>query len=189
MKTRTAVAGQPAVLGEGVLHRIRGERVTERWGTVYLAPDAGSTERSVRLARAPEGAHGMLVACVTATRVAGYIHVGDHLAGIQSLPAVGEEVTLGTGTLFTVRLGRKNLVGLAPDDGREKRWLSKDAISRCHSQTVRLEFRPGPEGTQDPGGGAARARDAGTRTRQQFRDLAAPGPSRPAPGIARPDRG
>jgi hypothetical protein len=57
---------------------------------------------------------------------------------------VGEEITLGSGTLFTETdpdTGLPTAVGLAPDDGRDEDWFDPRALYRCHDQTVRLELR------------------------------------------------
>jgi hypothetical protein len=73
-----------------------------------------------------------------------------------SRPDVGEEITLGTGTLFTDTdadsdTGAPTAIGLKPDDGRTA-WLDPRALYRCHSQTVRLELRDDsrPEGHDTP---------------------------------------
>jgi hypothetical protein len=153
-ESRRPAAGA-VVLGEGVLTWIAAERTLERWGSVCLfsvvGADGFASGRSVRLRPgAAEGAAGDLVAVVVQTRLAGHTHVGAHLAGISSLPDVGEEVFLGTGTLVTGRENGAYTAGVRPLDGRTTNWLDPDAVRRCQSQTVRLEFRTAP--------GAARPR-------------------------------
>lgn len=61
-------------------------------------------------------------------------------------PTVGDQITLGTGTLF-VAASPDGIteIGLTPDDARAHDWLDPHALYRCHSQTVRLEFRPDPD--------------------------------------------
>lgn len=127
-------------LGEGVLNWSRYERIGDRYGAIHLetAPDS---EKYANWKGAPEGTKGTLVAHVLATRQSG--HIGDIFRGIRpSTPEVGEEITLGTGTLFTEMNDGVPRIGVRPDDGRETDWMDPRALYRCHSQTVRLEFRP-----------------------------------------------
>ncbi|HEX5116013.1 MAG TPA: phosphoadenosine phosphosulfate reductase family protein [Pseudonocardiaceae bacterium] len=129
-------------LGLGQLWWPRSERQTDRYGTVFLltGPDA---DTYVPFENAPVGQRGRLVAVVVETRRSG--HCGDIARSLApTTPTVGEEITLGTGTLFTetdADLGVPSAVGLAPDDHRDSDWLDPRALYRCHNQTVRLELR------------------------------------------------
>lgn len=90
---------------------------------------------------APVGARGQLVAVITGTRPA--FHLGDLARGLGADPAaVGDEITLGAGTLFveSSRYGTTE-IGVSPDDGRDDAWLDPAALYRCHDQAVRLELR------------------------------------------------
>ncbi|WIV57911.1 hypothetical protein [Amycolatopsis nalaikhensis] len=73
------------------------------------------------------------------------VHCGDLTRGLApTTPAVGEQITLGSGTVFTEPdpdTGLPTAVGLVPDDGRDEDWLDPRALYRCHNQTVRLELR------------------------------------------------
>ncbi len=70
-------------------------------------------------------------------------HIGDIFRGIgPSTPTAGDAITLGAGTLFTEMDDGVPRIGVTPDDGRETDWMDPRALYRCHSQTVRLEFRP-----------------------------------------------
>jgi hypothetical protein len=125
-------------LGEGVLNWHRFERQTDRYGSVHLD---GHTDESVSMAAAPVGTRGDLVATILKTRHSG--HIGDLFRGIgPSTPTVGEEITLGTGTLFVETSDSLDSIGVKPDDDREYDWLNPEALYRCHNQTVRLELRP-----------------------------------------------
>jgi hypothetical protein len=130
-------------LGQGQLWWPRLERQTDRYGTVFLliGPDA---EDYVSFENAPVGRPGQLVAVVVETRRSG--HCGDIARALApTTPTVGEEITLGAGTLFTdtdADLGVPT-VGLAPADHRDTDWLDPRALYRCHNQTVRLELRTG----------------------------------------------
>lgn len=136
-----AVYAEVVDLGHGELSWPRFERQTDRYGTVLLrtGPDG---EDYVPFDSAPVGARGQLVAVVLETRRP--VHCGDLARGLMpSIPAVGEVITLGSGTLFTETnpdTGLPSSVGLTPDDGREEDWLDPRSLYRCHSQTVRLEL-------------------------------------------------
>ncbi|MFD9964013.1 hypothetical protein [Amycolatopsis sp. NPDC058986] len=129
------------ILGTGILTWHPDERRTDRYGAVHLtrtldnaAPDP------VVFDTAPVGAPGRLVAVIVGTRPA--FHLGDLARGIGPDPAaVGDQITLGTGTLFveSSRYGATE-IGVAPDDGRDDAWLDPAALYRCHSQTIRLEL-------------------------------------------------
>ncbi|MGW5646226.1 hypothetical protein ACWEV3_40225 [Saccharopolyspora sp. NPDC003752] len=130
-------------LGTGALYWHADERRTDRYGTVHLnkTPE-GDTPDPITFGNAPIGTHGRLVAVILDTRPA--FHLGDWTQGhTPSTPATGDEITLGTGTLFVEpsRYGNTE-IGLRPDDDRDTNWLNPAALYRCHEQTVRLELRP-----------------------------------------------
>lgn len=131
-----------AALGQGQLWWPRFERQTDRYGSVFLltGPDG---EDYASFESALVGQRGRLVAVVLHTGRSG--HCGDLDRGLTpSRPEVGEEIPLGTGTLFTDTdsdTGVPTAVGLKPDDGRAADWLDPRALYRCHNQTVRLELR------------------------------------------------
>ncbi|KAA2253298.1 hypothetical protein F0L68_33345 [Solihabitans fulvus] len=130
------------VLGTGILRWQRYERQTDRYGTVNL--DRAPYGESVDLTpfdTAPVGTRGRLVAVIVDTRRSP--HCGDLARGITpTTPQAGEEITLGTGTLFVQEFDHGSTeIGLAPDDDRYEDWLDPQALYRCHSQTVRLELR------------------------------------------------
>lgn len=135
-------------LGLGQLWWPRSERQTDRYGSVLLL--AGSdADTYVSFENAPVGQPGRLVAVVVETRRSG--HCGDIARSLApTTPTVGEEITLGAGTLFTetdADLDVPNAVGLVPDDHRDADWLDPRALYRCHNQTVRLELRIGSHTT------------------------------------------
>jgi len=126
-------------LGEGVLNWSRYERMGHRYGAIHLETEPNS-EQYATWQDAPTGTKGTLVAYVLATRQSG--HIGDLFRGIgPSTPKVGEEITLGTGTLFAEYDDGVPRIGVEPEDGRETDWMDPGALYRCHNQTVRLAFR------------------------------------------------
>lgn len=140
----TAVAPNPdrdLVIGEGILTWNRGERISDRYGTIYLMAGGGNSlvgEDEVHrpVLRTPDGEPlGHLVAEVVATRES--THIGDLFRGIfPSTPTVGDLISLGTGRLFREEYS----VGLRPEEARDSDWLDPCALYRCHEQTVKLWF-------------------------------------------------
>lgn len=127
-----------AVLGEGVLNWSRYERIGDRYGCVHLTHTPWG-ENFITWTDVPTGRRGRLTAVILETRESS--HIGDIALGVgPSKPSVGEEVNLGTGTLFAEMDDGVPVVGLKPDDGREKHWLDVPGLYRCHNQTVRLVF-------------------------------------------------
>lgn len=127
------------LLGTGQLSWHRGERVTDRYGSIGLFVNHLNDTIELPLAIANEGRTGKLIAIVTETRKSR--HVGDILAGHSpSTPEVGEEIVLGEGTLFTERYDSYFYLGLKPDDGREYNWLDTKMLYRAHEQSVELWF-------------------------------------------------
>ena len=129
------------LLGTGVLNWDRTERVSNRYGSVFLLlnEEVGCEER-VDL-KSIKG-HGQLIAKILEVRPS--YHVGDLFRGIAPGGAVeGEEVVLGEGTLFY----EDEAVGLEPKQERNSDWLDPEKLYRCHHQTVELYFKPMKEKT------------------------------------------
>jgi|SRR3989344_4564585 len=129
-------------LGTGVLGWDKHERVSDRYGRIYLlhSPDSGEL---VELTHLKCGVRGRLIAIVKETMKSRY--TGDFFHGISSkTPKVGKKIILGEGTLFFRdyydRVGEYHRVGLQPDDGRETLWLDISAIYEASDQTVTLYF-------------------------------------------------
>jgi hypothetical protein len=140
-------------LGEGTLTWSRGERISDRYGTVYLLePEKDASEgasglkeaKAIPLSeeaiKAVEGRRGTLYARVLKTRKS--LHIGDLFRGVYpETPALNETIELGTGTFFAESEPETGLViGLKPDDGRGTDWLEIKALYRAHSQDVSLYF-------------------------------------------------
>ena len=121
-------------LGTGVLTWSPGERISDRYGTVYLLSDLESNE-VVGLTDTTEGKRGRLIAVVREIRISR--HIGDLFHGVfPEIPEVGQKIVLGEGTLFF----QDELVGVRPEDGRQAHWLDIRALYRVHEQTVKLLF-------------------------------------------------
>lgn len=143
-----------ARIGLGVLGWDRDERVSNRYGSVYLGRDA-YPDRGVcpyfevdreALARL-EGQRVRLWAYVLEVRQSG--HIGDLFLGVSpSTPEVASEHVLGVGVL---RVGKgydgSSRVVLEPLDGRPELWMDPRVLYRLHDQTVELFA----EVTDEPG--------------------------------------
>ncbi len=135
-------------LGVGVLTWARGERVSDRYGSVFLMPEGQDSlhqddETFVPLARpssiSSSDGRGRLIAEVLETRQS--THIGDFFRGLSpKTPEVGDRLVLGEGILFFDTEDWGDQVGLMPDDGRETDWLDPRSLYTAHEQTVRLLF-------------------------------------------------
>lgn len=130
------------VLGAGVLGWPATERQTDRYGFIHLNPGADDDFAPHRFDVVHAGTHGRLVAVVLETRPSP--HIGDWArAFATTTPEVGEEITLGTGTLLVISSPcLPFLIGVKPDQDRPHNWMDPAALYRCHYQTVRLELHP-----------------------------------------------
>lgn len=142
------------ILGEGVLTWARSERVSDRYGTVYLIPE-GHNSRTLKPSRSlinlmiameHNCSRGDLIAVVIEARDS--THIGDLFRGIQPRkPEVGQVIKLGSGHLFFELAPEGGTqVGLRPDnwktETRPHDWLDPRALYDAHEQTVRLIFHP-----------------------------------------------
>lgn len=140
----------PIILGRGVLNWPRGERVGDRYGLVTLSPTSGgyndlpdkpAGSYTALDATIQAGKRGRIVAVVLKTRQSH--HIGDMFRGIYpSTPKVGEEIELGTGTLFYENPYGDAVIGVGvkPDKPRNSDWMDPRKLYRCHDQTVELRF-------------------------------------------------
>ncbi len=129
------------VLGTGVLTWARGERVSDRYGSVFLMPEGQDSlnhgDPFVDLTRVD--GRGRLIAEVLKTRQS--THIGDFFRGLSpTTPEVGDRFILGEGTLWFLAEDFGDTVGLTPFDDREHDWLDPTVLYQVHEQTVRLLF-------------------------------------------------
>ena len=129
------------IIGTGVLSWESVERISDRYGFVFLIDNADNKEAlpfDSALILSQSGLKGTLKAFIIETRDSR--HIGDLFRHIYpKTPPIGEEIELGKGTLAF----RDDInVGLEPTDGRESGWLDPHALYQCHEQTVELRFYP-----------------------------------------------
>jgi hypothetical protein len=132
MKTKT----NSILVGCGVLTWCRTERISDRYGTVWLMEsDSGEPSEIV----CPKG-RGKLFALVIEARKSG--HIGDILRGLYpSKPTNGDRFELGEGTAFLQKMDGVICVGVKPGD-RENDWLNPECLYRCHNSLVELHWEP-----------------------------------------------
>lgn len=135
-------------LGTGVLGWDKHERVSDRYGRIYLRRSPESDEDElVELTHLKCGVRGRLIAIVKEIRPSRYI--GDLFHGVSSkTPKVGQKIILGEGKLFFRNYydgaGEYHRIGLQPDDGRETLWLNIRALYKASDQTITLYFEKFP---------------------------------------------
>ncbi len=135
-------------LGVGVLTWARGERVSDRYGSVFLMPEGQNSihhdgSANISLLRpstiSTTDGRGRLIVEILETRES--THIGDFFRGFSpTTPEVGDRLILGEGTLFFETADWGDQVGLLPDDDRECDWLCPTVLYKAHEQTVRLLF-------------------------------------------------
>lgn len=132
-------------IGYGILTWDRGERVTARYGAIFLGrkdyKEAVSCAAMVDTdnLRVLEGKRVRLKAVVVEARNSG--HCGDFFLNIMpSKPEVGEEVEIGVGVLGLDPCSESPgpAMSLQPEDGREHLWIDPRKLYRLHDQTIRL---------------------------------------------------
>ena len=135
-------------LGTGVLTWNRDERVSDRYGTVYLIDEghnSNTAEPSPSLIKSvPDGivgTHGILLARIVEARKS--THIGDLFRGVAPRErGVGVVLNLGQGEFFIEPAIDGGLcIGLKPGDGRDADWLDIRALYDAHEQTVELAFK------------------------------------------------
>lgn len=143
-------------VGEGILNWPAGERVSGRWGTVFL--HQGDDHDSVIYpARVPEGHYGTLKAEVTEILRKRIPDDDLILIGPDAPPrdpcSPGDVVVLGKGWIFRSQHVGYPVIGIRPSTAdiieREEYgedWMDCERLSLVQHQRVRLIFEPGREG-------------------------------------------
>lgn len=154
---QTSNESEGVSIGRGTLFWDRAERLSQRYGTVYLMRDGLNSKSHEPLVsildeakvRALDGRQGELVAVIVTARES--THPGDPERQISPrIPKVGQSFILGSGTLFVEPnpVGGVS-IGMAPPD-KDKRfrdWLFIRPLYDAHEQTVELVFMPDARNT------------------------------------------
>lgn len=142
-------------LGTGVLTWGRAERLSDRYGAIYLIADglnsfaqcAAPSLVNAEVADRHIGLRGELIAVVKDARKS--THIGDLSRGTYpSKPENGEIIVLGRGRFFTEPAPEGGTqIGVSPDpsDGiseDDQAWLDVPKLYRAHEQLVDLFFHP-----------------------------------------------
>ena len=142
-------------LGDGRLGWARGERVSDRYGSIGLFDEEGDARtfspRQTRL----KGARGELRGVVLEAGTSEHCDLARGLRSPKDPLPVGSERSLGRGTLFFC--DDDAYVGLAPDDGRDHDWLDPEALYELREARIELFFVPDPPGKARGGSQDARS--------------------------------
>lgn len=146
----TTTKGLGAILiGRGILTWDMSERISDRYGAVYVVNSGNSLTPTIDFAPMAVRLEHLGLRCALKVHVIetrDSTHIGDLFRGVSpTRPEVGETIILGTGLLFTERgMDRGTAymrVGVRPfDDDRETDWLDIKALYRSHEQTVELYY-------------------------------------------------
>jgi hypothetical protein len=130
-------------LGTGMFMWDRVERVTSRYGTVYLTNQNWFETSESQVNWHPESADSLIgkkvkISCkVLQARTAQ--HCGDlFLEIIPTTPEVGEVIVLGIGKLCTRKTEDSIGVSILPEDNREKYLFDPKILYRLIEQTVEI---------------------------------------------------
>lgn len=133
---------QEYLIGTGILTWDKNERISDRYGSVWLMNSGNSLSEGIDVAKinldkSLIGKHVKLMAEIVETRQS--THVGDLFRGIYPrTPKVGDLIVLGEGELFSKYNDDHTIIGLKPRDGRDRDWLNPRSLYDCHEQTVKL---------------------------------------------------
>jgi hypothetical protein len=140
-------------LGQGEIGHDSIERHSDRWGAVHLVDEAGRDRRKERghadptdrvaFTDIPAGKAGDLLAIVIEDNNKPYVsRLGLTIQPRAWKAKDGDEILLGTGTLFTETPtddGRPTEIGVKPLDGRDEDWMETVSVLGAE---VRLVFQP-----------------------------------------------
>lgn len=185
-----SVPGEPApdrtipVFREDLAARIARDLAGLRAGRAAESaerPVPGRVSRVVTYDGAPAGTEGILVATIIAPT-----RDRDWRFDPLGPPEPGEQVVLGTGTLFTETYGDHDgpdLIGVRPADGRDENWMDPGAMFRCKDYLVRLSLKVPETGAPERTRSASPSQQRTTGQDDPARTAAGdvlPGPASPA---------
>jgi len=150
VKLKTLPQGGVVLVGRGILSWLSTERVSDRYGSVFLMADG---ETSLTLAAkvfppvwvAPPDQPGRLICLVSEPRES--THIGDMFRCLYPrTPKVGDILVLGDGLAFSEIQSGRTAIGVKPVDGRASDWLNPRALYDVHESYVELYWEPTTDG-------------------------------------------
>lgn len=131
------------VIGTGIVNWEKRERVSDRYGSIYLSDAEDCLTSSIKVNDKIHGKYGKLITIVKETRKSD--HIGDFARGFfPSTPNIGDEIELGRGVLFFEESSGRDYtimtVGIKPFVDRRSDWLNPESLYKVHEQTVELIF-------------------------------------------------
>ena len=145
MKLSDLPEGRLILVGRGKLTWMRSERVSNRYGAVWLMDkdeNSFSTSSTPQpLWFPPNDQLGSLYARVIDARES--THTGDLFRGIFPItPETGDIFYLGTGNAQKETVENIDTFLLKPTIFRNDDWLSPEALYNCHESIVELIWHP-----------------------------------------------
>lgn len=136
------------ILGKGQLTWNKRERVSDRYGAVFLMNEDDYKANLFREnLKKVKGKNGSLEVKIIEGRESS--HIGDILCGLnqKEVPEQGDNFVIGTGTLFEITEGPRstlnseftNPIGLKPED-TNGHWLDTEKLYNVHESIVELHF-------------------------------------------------
>ena len=142
----TALPSNSILIGRGKLTWMKSERVSDRYGAVWLM-DNESTSLSSDPVKPqpmwfpPPDQRGQLIAHVIDARES--THIGDLFRGISpTTPTISDIFLLGTGTASKEPVVGIDTFLLTPTEPRDSDWLNPHALYNCHESIVELIWSP-----------------------------------------------
>lgn len=138
--------GNQILVGRGKLTWMKSERVSDRYGAVWLMSNNDSSltphePTPQPLWLPPATQLGSLYAKVIDARES--THIGDFFRGIvPKTPKNGDIFLLGTGTASVESVININTFLLTPTEPRDSDWLNPLALYNCHESIVELIWIP-----------------------------------------------
>lgn len=125
------------IIGTGQLTWQRHERISDRYGSVWLMTQGTEAPEPITV---PKNGIGTIYARVIEPIPSD--HIGDMFHGYRQreLPANGVKVPLGYGSVFTEQNNGITSIGVRPIDKRRTDWLNPVALYNLHNSVVELTW-------------------------------------------------
>lgn len=138
--------GNQVLVGRGKLTWMKSERISDRYGAIWLMGDNDSSFTTHKPEKQPlwfppANQLGSLYARVIDARES--THIGDLFRGIEpKTPKTGDIFLLGTGTASVEPIRNTNTFLITPTEPRDSDWLNPLALYNCHESIVELIWIP-----------------------------------------------
>ena len=134
------------LIGRGKLTWMKSERVSDRYGAVWLMDNDSDSlspgpDKPQPMWFPPPDQRGQLIAHVIDAYES--THIGDSFRGIApTTPTTGDIFILGTGRASKETVLNINTFLITPTKPRDSDWLNPRALYNCHESIVELIWSP-----------------------------------------------